>query len=242
MSSPEAAPAAFADRTDAGRRLAGRLADLAADPSARVVALPRGGVAVGAALAQALALPLGVFLVRKIGAPGNPELALGAIAADGTRVLDPQLVAELHVSPGYLDAVIGAESAELARRAERLRPWLDTGPVAGGTARTLILVDDGVATGSTVAAALRALRARGESRLVLAVPVGPPAVLAALAELADRVEVLSAPPNLRGVSAWYDDFRQITDDEVVALLAATTPPPGDSPSANDGPRRPGRGL
>jgi predicted phosphoribosyltransferase len=207
---------AFSDRADAGRRLAGRLGDLVGQPDVLVLGLPRGGVAVAAEVARVLGAPLRAFLVRKLGAPANPELALGALASDGTLVVDRGLVRDLAVSEDYIEREIAAQTAELTARAARLGPWLAL-PELGD--RVVVLVDDGVATGATVEAGLRALGQRGPASLVLAVPVAPPEVLARLARLADRVETVLAPKMVFGVGAWYGDFRQVADDEVARLLA-----------------------
>jgi putative phosphoribosyl transferase len=207
----------FRDRADAGRRLAARLADLAGRADVLVLALPRGGVPVGFEVARALRAPLRAFLVRKVGAPMNPELALGAVASDGTTVVDRDLVAELGVSESYLQQELAAQRAELAARAARLGPWLRLPDLSD---RVVVLVDDGVATGATVEAGLRALRPQGPRSLVLAVPVGPPDALARLGRLADRVEAVVAPDMVFGVGAWYADFRQVSDDEVARLLTA----------------------
>jgi predicted phosphoribosyltransferase len=208
---------AFRDRGDAGRQLAARLTDLAGRPDLVVLALPRGGVPVAAAVADALGAPLYVYLVRKLGAPGNPELALGALAEDGTQVLDEGIVAESGATPEFLAESIAHESAVLAERAARLRPWLAPGNLAD---KVVVVVDDGVATGASVTAALRALQWRGVGQLILAVPVGPRSVLEALGHYADRTEAVVAAQSMMSVGAWYAHFEQVDDDEVLRLLQA----------------------
>jgi predicted phosphoribosyltransferase len=204
----------FADRSDAGRQLAARLASLRPERPV-VVALPRGGVPVGAQVAAALGAPLEILAVRKLGAPTNPEYGIGAVTEDGRRLVDAEAVAALRVDERDLEAIVERESAELRRRVELYRgerPPLDLSGCA------VIVVDDGVATGLTDAAALRSVRRRGAARVVLAVPVGPPDSIDRLREEADEVICLTEPPQLRGVGQWYDDFRQVSDEEVVALL------------------------
>jgi putative phosphoribosyl transferase len=205
----------FADRRDAGRQLAKRLRHLAGREDVVVLALPRGGVPVAFEVARALGAPLYAFLVRKLGAPGNPELALGALAADGTTVVDRGLMAEMEVSEAYLAEEIARQRSELARRAGRLAPWLALPPLAG---RTVVLVDDGVATGATVQAALSALGAHRPARRVLAVPVGQQGVLERLGRLADEVVAVANPELVFGVGGWYADFQQVGDEEVARLL------------------------
>lgn len=180
-----------------------------------VVALPRGGVVVGAAVAAELGAPLDVLVVRKLGAPGNPEYAIGAIARDAT-VLNDDVVPSRDLPAGYLERVTAAERAELERRERAYRGERTAVPLEG---RTAILVDDGLATGSTAAAALVALRRLGPRRVVLAVPVAAPDALERVKSVADEVVCLAAPPLFRAVSLWYDVFDQTSDDEVVALLA-----------------------
>jgi predicted phosphoribosyltransferase len=205
----------FADRTDAGRQLAARLLPLA-DEHPLVLGLPRGGVPVAEEVATLLGAPLEILAVRKLGAPHNPEYGIGAIAEGGAKVLDQEALALLGISNGTLRGIVERESAELERRVEayrgdRRRPSLRD--------RTVIVVDDGVATGATDTAALRAVRRDGPRRLVLAVPVCAPDSLARLRDEADEVVCLLAPQQLRGVGEWYADFGQISDAEVIAALA-----------------------
>ncbi len=204
----------FADRRDAGRQLAGRLVGLK-DESPVVVALPRGGVPVASEVADALGAPLEILAVRKLGTPHNPEYGIGAVAEDGTCVIDAEAVAVLQVRNGELDAIVARETAELMRRVEAYRgerPPLDL------EGRTVIVVDDGVATGVTDTAALRAVRHQNPRRLVLAVPVCSPDALERLRVEADQVICLRVPRLLRGVSQWYRDFSQVTDEEVLRAL------------------------
>jgi len=204
----------FADRTDAGRQLAERLLPLAAEHPV-VIGLPRGGVPVAREVALALDAPLDFLAVRKLGAPHNPEYGIGAVAEDGTRVIDPEAIAVLGIRNSTLDAIGERETAELRRRVSLYRGDRPPVEVAG---RTVIVVDDGVATGVTDLAALRALRRRNPRRLVLAVPVCPPETARLLREDADEVVCLQAPPRFLGVGQWYEDFSQVSDEEVLAVL------------------------
>jgi len=206
--------ARFADRQEAGRQLAERLLPLAPE-SPVVVALPRGGVPVAREIALALEAPLDVLAVRKLGAPHNPEYGIGAVAEGGARVIDHEAIAGLGVNGGALESIVERETAELGRRVDLYRgdrPPLD---LAG---RTAIVVDDGIATGVTDAAALRAARRRKPRRLVLAVPVCAPDSAQMLREYADEVVCLRAPRLFYGVGQWYRDFSQVSDEEVVAAL------------------------
>jgi predicted phosphoribosyltransferase len=209
-------PPLFRDRRAAGRRLAAALGRYAGRPDVVVLALPRGGVPVAHEVARALGAPLDVFVVRKLGVPGHEELAMGALATPGVRVLNEPVVRGLGIPPHVIDAVARQEEAELARR-ERLyrgdRPPLD---VRG---RTVILVDDGLATGATMHAAVRALRQRQPARIVVAVPTAAAEACEALETEADEVVCAVTPEPFYSVGLWYDDFEQTTDDEVRALLA-----------------------
>jgi len=206
----------FANRTDAGRRLAAALGEYR-DHRPVVLALPRGGVVVGHPIAEALDCPLDIVVVRKLGAPGQPELGLGAIAEHGSRVVNDELVKYLRISTEALDRVEERERDELRRRVQRYRRNRPEVDVIG---RTAIVVDDGLATGYTARAAVAAARARGAARVVLAVPVGAPDVVDDLRMLADRVVALSTPSDLRAVGFWYRNFAQTTDEEVLTLLEA----------------------
>jgi putative phosphoribosyl transferase len=205
----------FDDRHDAGRRLAAELVDFAAEQPV-VVALPRGGVPVAAEVARVLAAPLEILAVRKLGAPGNPELGVGAVAEDGIGVLDPRSAEMSGMTQAMLDETLARESSELRRRVERYRDGRAAISVKG---RTVIVVDDGLATGLTDLAAVRALRKLGARRIVVAVPVGAAPAVSMLEQEADRVICLTSPEPLLGVGAWYRDFAPTSDEEVVALLS-----------------------
>ena len=211
----------FADRMEAGDRMGLALRSLAGS-NAVVLAIPRGGVIVGEATAGALGAPLDVVVPRKIGAPGNPELAIGAVAP-GIRVLDPRMVGGLGVSDAYLDREIASQEAEIERRQHTYRQGRPPQPVEG---RVAIVVDDGVATGSTAVAALRWARGQGAERVVLAVPVAPPQSLERLRAEADDVVVLETPTPFFAIGPWYADFSQTTDDEVCRLLEVSRRPTG----------------
>jgi putative phosphoribosyl transferase len=213
--------AMFRDRKEAGEQLAAKLVHLK-DMAPVVLALPRGGLAVGAPIAQALAAPLDVVLVRKIGVPWQPELALGAVTdGDVPEVfVDHEMAAALAIPEDYVKSETARQSAELERRRELY--CTDRAPVdiAG---RTVIVVDDGIATGATMRVALLAARRRGPKRLVLAAPVAAPETLAALAAEADEAVCVLAPARLAAIGDYYADFHQLGDDEVIALLAAAQP-------------------
>jgi len=205
----------FRDRTDAGRRLAAKLKQYAGRDDVIVLALPRGGVPVGAEVADALGAPLDVFLVRKLGVPGREELAMGAIASGGVHVLNPDVVDELRIPQNLIDAVAAEEGEELARREEVYR---DGRPAPAVRGRTAILVDDGLATGASMKAAVAALRRLGPAKIVVAVPVGAAETCRELGQLADEVVCVESPDPFWAVGSWYVDFDQTTDDEVRELL------------------------
>ena len=204
----------FRDRREAGRYLGQELAPLAAEQPV-VVALPRGGVPVAYEVARALSAPMDVLAVRKIGAPANPEFGVGAVAEDGTAVLDAQSARGAGLTQDTLDALVQREVAELARRVDRYRGGRDLVDIEG---RTVIVVDDGLATGLSDLAAVRSLRKRRPRRMVLAVPVGPADSVSMLAAEADEVVCPHIPQDFGGVGRWYEDFSQVSDDEVVRLL------------------------
>jgi predicted phosphoribosyltransferase len=206
----------FKDRTQAGKLLARELREFAGRADAVVLALPRGGVPVGFAIAQRLGIELDILLVRKLGMPGHEEYAMGAVGSGGVRVLQPGVPGLMGVSAAQVEAVTQRELAELERRERAYRGARKPLALAG---RTAILVDDGVATGSTMLAAIRVARGLGPDRLVLAVPVAPPQTLAALEGEVDALVCLSAPPLFRSVGQWYDAFDQTSDEEVQDLLA-----------------------
>ncbi len=204
----------FRDRADAGRRLGAALA--ARDLEAPVVlALPRGGVPVAAEVARALQAPLDVILVRKLGAPGQPELAMGAIGEGGVRVLNDVVLRASAVTASQLSATEEREQRELERRAAVYRRGRAPIEIAG---RTVVIVDDGLATGATARAAIAVARAHGAARVVLAVPVAPPDTVVDLAADADEIVTVETPARLWAIGAWYDDFRQTDDAEVERLL------------------------
>lgn len=204
----------FANRADAGKQLAAKLL-LYSGPQTQVLALPRGGVPVGYEVARALGVPLDVFIVRKLGAPGREELAMGAIASGGVRVLNDDTIDALGISSGDIKAIADRELLELQRREAAYRAGRPPLDVKG---KNVILVDDGLATGASMQAAILALRRAAPQRIIAAVPVAPEETCAMLARFADEMVCLAMPRPFRGVGAWYDDFRQVTDDEVRALL------------------------
>lgn len=206
----------FQDRQEAGRRLARLLQPFARERPV-VVALPRGGVPVAFEVARALDAPLDVLAVRKVGAPGHPELAVGAMAEGHVGVLDHRLAAATGMTPELLDRTVDREAAELERRVAAYRGGRRPTPVDG---RTAIIVDDGLATGLTVLAAVRALRGRDAARIVVAVPVGSEEAIGKVSAEADEVVCARIAHELRSVGQWYEDFSQVDDDEVLALLAA----------------------
>jgi putative phosphoribosyl transferase len=211
----------FRDRSDAGRRLAAQLTRYAGRPDVLVLALPRGGVPVAFEVAQALGAPLDVFLVRKLGMPGHEEFAIGAIASGGVRVVNEDTLRDYGISAQQVDAVAEAEQRELERRERQYRGPRPFPSVAG---RTVILIDDGLATGSTMRAAVRALREEGPARIVVAVPTAPPETCADLRALVDDVVCLMTPEPFYAVGLWYEDFAQTTDDEVRELLERAAVP------------------
>lgn len=221
--------ARFHDRRDAGRQLAALLSAYAGRPDTLVLALPRGGVPVGFEVAAALGAPLDIFLVRKVGVPGHEELAMGAIASGGLRVLNQDVIADWGVPPETVDAASRAELRELERR-ERL--YRGERPPPDPRDRTVLLVDDGLATGATMLAAAAALRRGGPAQVVAAVPVAPRSTLAALRHRVDAVVCAFAPAEFGAVGEWYEDFSQTGDDEVRRLLAAARG--GEQRAAGDG--------
>src|SRR5947209_2163266 len=207
----------FRDRTDAGRRLAARMTEYVRRPEVLVLALPRGGVPVAFEVACALRAPLDVFLVRKLGVPGQEELAMGAIATGGVRVVNDSIVRHLDIAPEVIDAVAAREQGELERRERAYRGERPAPDVRG---RTVILVDDGLATGSTMRAAALALRQQGPARVVVAVPVAPCETMSEMEAYADEVICIDTPEPFYGVGQFYFDFTQTSHEEVRRLLRA----------------------
>jgi predicted phosphoribosyltransferase len=205
----------FRDRTDAGQFLATKLTAYASRPDVLVLALPRGGVPVAFEVAKALSAPLDVFLVRKLGVPGQEELAMGAIASGGVRALNQEVVEMLHIPEGVIAAVADEEQRELERRE---RAYRGDRPVPSMRGCTLILVDDGLATGSSMRAAAAALRQRGPARIVVAVPTAAPETCSELKTEVDEIVCAITPDPFYAVGLWYEDFSQTTDQEVRDLL------------------------
>jgi predicted phosphoribosyltransferase len=208
-------PKRFRDRREAGRLLAGKLTGYANRPDVLLLALPRGGVSVAYEVARALRAPLDVFVVRKLGVPGHEELAMGALAPDGVRILNQEVVKALDIPESIIDEVAAQELEELKRR-ERL--YRGSRPPPDLRGRTVILVDDGLATGATMRAAIRALRQQQPARIVVAVPVGAPETCSEFQQEADEVVCARTPEQLYAVGLWYRDFSQTTDEEVRELL------------------------
>jgi putative phosphoribosyl transferase len=206
----------FRDRHDAGRRLADALGAYARRDDVLILALPRGGVPVGYEVALALGVPLDVMQVRKLGVPGHEELAMGAIASGGVRILSENVVQALGIPERVIATVAAAEEHELHRR-ERI--YREGRPFPDVSGRIVILIDDGLATGSTMRAAAAALRAQGAGRLVAAVPVAPKETCDALRDLVDEVICAVTPESFLAVGEWYEDFTQTSDAEVQALLS-----------------------
>jgi predicted phosphoribosyltransferase len=207
----------FRDRGHAGRVLAGRLRHLAGRPDVIVLGLPRGGVPVAAEIARALGVPLDVFVVRKLGVPGHEELAMGAIASGGVRVLNDDVIEEVGIDDALIARAAAAELEELSRRERAYRG--ERGPV-DVRGKVVVLVDDGLATGATMRAALAALASQAPARLVAAVPVGAPDACAGLRDVAEDVVCALQPYGLHAIGLAYDDFEQLSDDDVRSVLAA----------------------
>ncbi len=213
----------FRDRHEAGRRLADALAQRAPLHAPVILALPRGGVPVAWEVARALGAPLDLMVVRKLGVPGHEELAMGAIASGGIRVVSDEIVQALAIPPHVLADTAMREEDELLRRERAFRGDRPPTPIAGCT---VVLVDDGLATGSTMLAAVAAARVASAARVVVAVPVAPRDTCRTLSQHADEVVCLSTPARFRAVGDWYDDFSQVDDEEVRRLLG-----PAPAPSA-----------
>ena len=205
----------YRDRHQAGVELASRLSHFKDRKEVVVLALPRGGVPVGAEVARALGAPLDIFLVRKLGLPGHRELAMGAIASGGVRVLNEDVVSWYRIPEAVIDDVAREEQAELERRERAYREGRAPIEIRD---RIVLLIDDGLATGSSMRAAVQAVRARGPARVVVAVPVGSPDTCREFADIADEIVCARAPEHFAAVGQWYRDFSQTTDEEVRMLL------------------------
>lgn len=210
----------FRDRLDAGRKLAGKLDGYKGQDNLLVLGLPRGGIPVAYEVAEELNAPLDIFLVRKLGLPGHEELAMGAIASGGVRVLNQEVVHALNIPPKVIDTVAEQEQQELQRREQAYRGSRLTAQIRG---KTVILVDDGLATGSSMLAAVEALRPQRPARLVVAVPVAPPETCEKIAREVDEIICAATPEPFHGVGLWYENFEQTNDSEVRRLLAQSEP-------------------
>lgn len=206
----------FADRIEAGQALAERLSYLAGTPNLIILALPRGGVPLGFEIAKALHAPLDIFLVRKLGAPGHKEFAMGALAENGVRFIDRQTIHELGISEAVIEQITSEEQQELERRQQLYRGQKPPLEIAG---RIVIIVDDGLATGSTMKAAIQAIRKQHPQKILVAVPVGAADTCKELKQLADEVICLMTPEPFYAVGLWYRSFPQLSDADVITLLA-----------------------
>ena len=206
----------FKDRTEAGKLLAEKLLEYRDQPNVLVLALPRGGIPVAIEVAHALHAPLDLFLVRKLGAPGQEELAIGAIAMGGVRVLNQRIINYLGIRPSELEAVTSAQMEELERRQQAYR---GNRPLPEIRDHTVILIDDGLATGASMRAAVVALRQYEPARIVIGVPAASPQTCDEFRDEVDHVVCAMTPEPFHGVGLWYDDFSQLTDDDVRTMLA-----------------------
>ena len=219
----------FLDRRDAGTQLAHALIHYKEAPDTLILALPRGGVIVGCEISRALHIPLEVLVTRKLGAPGNPELAMGALSETGYRHLNPEVLLSFGVSSSQLEEEVQRQQLEISRRVERYRRGRPLPPMTG---RNVILVDDGVATGATFYASIAALRTSNVQRLVAAIPVASHQVRGELLSKVDEVVILETPTSFAAIGQFYLDFSQVSDEQVVACLEkARTAPPGTDPVA-----------
>jgi putative phosphoribosyl transferase len=205
----------FRDRAEAGRLLAQELVQYGQRRDVVVLGLPRGGVPVAYEVASRLGAPLDVFVVRKLGVPGHPELAMGAISSGGVQVINRPIVRGLGIDMAAIEEVVAVEQRELQRREQAFRP---SGPIAPLCGQTVIVVDDGLATGATMRAAVKGIRLRGAEKVVVAVPVADPQSWEEVARGADRCVCLLRPPELVAIGLWYEDFSQTSDEDVRALL------------------------
>ena len=212
----------FIDRRDAGRALTKELKDYANQQDVIILALPRGGVPVAYEIASALSLPLDVFIVRKLGVPGHEELALGAVASGGTVVFNQALLSQLNIPQSAIEQVLQSEQQELARREIVYRGHK---PFPSLTHKTIILVDDGIATGSTMRAAITALNQQKPARIIIAVPVAARSTYEEMRSLVDKIICPLQPIHFHAVGLWYEDFSQTSDDEVIEILNKTRTTP-----------------
>jgi putative phosphoribosyl transferase len=224
----------FRDRAEAGERLAAKLEKYAGCTGGLVLGLPRGGVPVAGAVARRLKLPLDVFIVRKLGVPGQEELAMGAIASGGVCAMNEQIVEALRLPDSAVAAVLAREQLELRRRERQYRPGRPELLVKG---RTVILVDDGIATGATMRAAAMALRGGGAGRVVVAAPVAADTARGDLGDVCDEFVAVLQPAFFQSVGQWYSDFTQVTDDEVTGILESSLAGRPDEGGGAAGPRR-----
>jgi putative phosphoribosyl transferase len=209
-------PTIFKDRTEAGRMLASALTFLKGTKGLIVLAIPRGGVPVAKEVARALGAPLDLVVTRKIGAPSQPELAVGAVTQDGEVIVDDDMIRALGISADYLKRESARQVTEIASRMKKYRgdrPY----PLLDG--KTVVIVDDGIATGSTIRAAIQSVKGRHAAKIIVAAPVGPPERVAALSKTVDRVVCLSLPEYFEAIGEFYEEFEQVDDDIVRALLA-----------------------
>jgi putative phosphoribosyl transferase len=204
----------FSDRVDAGKRLASALKDFSSR-NGIVLAIPRGGVVVGFQIAQALRLPLDVIIPHKLGAPVNPELAIGAITEDGTKILDENIIQYLDVNCDYINEESERQKKEIQRR---LQLYRQNTPYPNLKGADVIVVDDGIATGATMKAALASVKNKGAATITVAVPVGPPSTIKELSRIANRVVCHYTPEFFQAIGQFYSDFSQTTDEEVIELL------------------------
>ncbi|SHL34000.1 Predicted phosphoribosyltransferase [Nitrosospira sp. Nsp11] len=216
----------FADRAEAGKRLAEALAGYARRTDVLVLALPRGGVPVAYEVAQTLAVQMDLWLVRKLGVPGQEELAMGAIAGNDTRVLNRDIISVLNIDRTTIEAVIVKEQAELERRNLLYRQGRPSPNIEG---KTIIIIDDGLATGATMRAAIASLRHAGAAKIIAAVPVGAAATCGKIEQEADELVCLYTPEPFYGVGQWYSDFSQTPDESVLALLESAAKSQGSAP-------------
>jgi predicted phosphoribosyltransferase len=220
----------FADRAEAGKRLAEALAGYAGRTDVLVLALPRGGVPVAYEVARTLAVPMDLWLVRKLGVPGQEELAMGAIAGNDTRVLNQDIINVLNIDRTTIEGVIVKEQSELERRNLLYRQGRPSPAVEG---KTIIIIDDGLATGATMRAAIASLRQAGAARIIAAVPVGAASTCGKIEQEADELVCLHTPEPFYGVGQWYNDFSQTPDESVLALLESVAKSQGSAPTKPD---------